>query len=155
MAVVTLNKAGEDVTVGGSSVEVIGTPSGGEIITVVSGNVTFDPSFNQGGDTIVLPGAASDYTAYRVGAEVVITRDDGAVSIRVPVGTAGIEIQFDGNDSRTLSFDTSTSPPVAYSTTCTPCPGLTTNFSVMFLGPARVTPRFTSVTIPSPSTRTS
>lgn len=114
MAVVTLNKAGEDVTVGGSDVEVIGTPSGGEIITVVSGNIRFDPSFNQGGDTIILPGPASDYTAYRSGGEVVFTRDDGLVTIRVPVGTAGIEIQFDGGDSRTLAFDTSTNPPVAY-----------------------------------------
>lgn len=108
MARVTLTQAGEDVIVGGSDVQVFGTSSNGEIITVVSGNVRLDSSFNQGGDTVVLPGAASSYTAYRVGGEVVFTRNDGQVTLRIPIGSASNEIQFDGGDSRTLVFDSTT-----------------------------------------------
>lgn len=105
MARVTLSQPGEDVFVGGADVEVFGTNSGGEIITVVTGSIRLDPSFNRGGDTIVLPGSATSYSAYRIGAEVVLTRNDGAVTVRVPFGTAGLEVQFDGGDSRTLLFD--------------------------------------------------
>ncbi|WP_426266875.1 beta strand repeat-containing protein [Sphingomonas sp. LHG3443-2] len=108
MARVTLTSAGEDVTVGGSDVQVVGTTSANEIITVISGNIRLDPSFNQGGDTVVLPGAASSYSAYLVGTEVVFVRNDGAVTLRIPVGTAGTEIQFDGGDSRTLQINTTT-----------------------------------------------
>ena len=107
MARVTLSQAGEDVFVGGSDVEVFGTSAGGEVITVITGNIRFDATFNRGGDTIVLPGLATSYSAYRIGADVVFTRNDGAVTIRVPFGTAGLEVQFDGGDSRTLLFDTS------------------------------------------------
>lgn len=113
MARVTLSQAGEDVIVGGSDVTVVGTSAGNEVITVVSGNIRFDASFNQGGDTIVLPGLAANYTAYRSGSEVIFTRNDGLVTVRVPVGSAGMEIQFDGGDSRTLLFNTSSNPPVA------------------------------------------
>ena len=106
MARVTLSQPGEDVIVGGADVTVVGTTSGGEVITVVSGNVRFDASFNQGGDTIILPGLASNYTAFRSGGEVIFTRNDGLVTVRVPVGSAGTEIQFDGGDSRTLQAGT-------------------------------------------------
>jgi Ca2+-binding RTX toxin-like protein len=105
MATVTLNKAGEDVTVGGSDVLVNGTNSGGEEITVVSGNIRLNTSFTQGGDTIILPGDASEYSAYSVGAEVYLVRDDGLVSVRIPTGTNGNEIRFDNGDQRTLAFD--------------------------------------------------
>jgi hypothetical protein len=108
MARVTLSQAGEDVIVGGADVQVIGTSAGGEVITVVSGNVRLDPSFNAGGDTIVLPGNASDYTAYRTGGEVIFTRNDGGVTLRIPIGAAGTEIQFNGGDSRTLLFNSTT-----------------------------------------------
>ncbi|NJC05712.1 Ca2+-binding RTX toxin-like protein [Sphingomonas kaistensis] len=108
MARVTLSQAGEDVIVGGADVQVIGTSAGGEVITVVSGNIRLDPSFNQGGDTIVLPGDASDYTAYRAGGEVIFTSLDGTVTLRIPVGGNGTEIQFDGGDSRTLVFNSTT-----------------------------------------------
>nr|WP_314443625.1 Calx-beta domain-containing protein [uncultured Sphingomonas sp.] len=102
MARVTLSQPGEDVIVGGADVEVRGTAAGGEVITVISGNIRLDPTFNLGGDTIVLPGDASDYTAFRSGGVVTFTRNDGQVTLRIPVGAAGTEIQFDDGDSRTL-----------------------------------------------------
>jgi urease beta subunit len=108
MARVTLQTAGEDVIVGGADVQVIGTTAGGEVITVVSGNVRLDGSFNAGGDTVVLPGAASSYTVVLVGSEAVFTRNDGSVTLRIPVGTAGAEIRFDGGDERTLQINTAT-----------------------------------------------
>lgn len=108
MARVTLSQAGEDVIVGGADVQVIGTSAGGEVITVISGNIRLDPSFNQGGDTIVLPGNAEDYTAYRSGGEVIFTALDGSVTLRIPVGSAGTEIDFGQGDSRTLLFNTTT-----------------------------------------------
>lgn len=104
MARLTLSQAGEDVVVGGD-VDLIGTTAGGEVVTVVTGNIRLDPSFSQGGDTVVLPGLASAYTAYRLGSEVIFTRNDGLVTLRIPIGSAGTEIQFDGGDSRTLLFN--------------------------------------------------
>jgi Ca2+-binding RTX toxin-like protein len=112
MARVTLTRPGEDVIVGGDDVEVIGTRSGGEQITVISGNVRIDASATAGGDTIFLPGVASEYTAQQVGSTVVFTRDGGTLTFTIPVGTAGNEIVFSGgagttdDDSRTLLIDT-------------------------------------------------
>lgn len=108
MARVILTSAGEDVTVGGADVQVSGTTSGGEVITIVSGNVRLDPSFNSGGDTVILPGLAANYTASLVGSEVVFTRNDGQVTLRIPVGTTANTIQFDGGDTRSLAINTTT-----------------------------------------------
>ncbi|MFM8500313.1 MAG: hypothetical protein ACKOAN_10030, partial [Chakrabartia sp.] len=54
--------AGYTGTIGGN-ITVYGTPER-QTITVadVAGTVTFDPSFNKGGDTIVLAKSASAYT---------------------------------------------------------------------------------------------
>lgn len=105
MARLVLTQPGEDVTVGGD-VELFGTVSGGEEITVVSGDIVLDASFNRGGDTIYLPGEAEEYTAYTQGSLVILVRDDGSVTLTIPVGTAGTEIVFGGDDSRTLLIDT-------------------------------------------------
>lgn len=105
MARLVLTQPGEDVTVGGD-VELFGTVSGGEEITVVSGDIILDASFNRGGDTIFLPGEAEEYTASTQGSLVILTRNDGSVSLTIPVGTAGTEIVFGGDDSRTLLIDT-------------------------------------------------
>lgn len=107
MARVSLSTPGEDVQVGGSDIQLFGTNSGGEVITFSGGNITLDASFNRGGDTLVLPGDATSYTAYRTSSEVVITRADNGVVARIPVGTAGMEVQFGSSDSRTLLFDRS------------------------------------------------
>lgn len=98
MARVILEAAGEDVTVGGSDVDVIGTVAPDEVITVTGGSVTLDASFNQGGDTIVLPGAASEYTAFVVNGRLVVT--NGTTTLNMPVGANATTLRFDDGDER-------------------------------------------------------
>jgi hypothetical protein len=105
MARFILEAAGEDITVGGSDVEVIGTTAGGEEITVVGGNITFDNSFNAGGDTIALAGEAEDYTARISGSRVILTSTVNGTTVSIPVGTAGLDIEFGGDDTRTLQIE--------------------------------------------------
>lgn len=103
MARVTLETAGEDVFVGGSDVDVFGTTSGGEVITVNPGsNVVFDSSFAAGGDQIELAGGAASYSVRLSGSRVILTGENGTV-VSVPIGTNGIEIDFGNGDVRTLS----------------------------------------------------
>jgi hypothetical protein len=54
MARVILTQPGEDVDVGGD-LTVIGTRTGGEVITVLRGTIILNASFNAGGDTVRLP----------------------------------------------------------------------------------------------------
>lgn len=91
MARLLLETPGEDVIVGGT-VTVVGTTSGGEVVTVTRGDVTLDPSFNAGGDTLVMPGATGGYTARLVGSMVVI--EGASATVRVPVGVAGMDVDF-------------------------------------------------------------
>lgn len=105
MARLVLTQPGEDVVVGGE-VTVVGTTSGGEVITVLLGNIVLDASFNAGGDTVELPGAASAFTVRLVGSTAVLTSAKGTVTI--PVGTAGLQVAFE-DVSRTLRFDTASS----------------------------------------------
>ena len=100
MARVILENGGEDVTVGGSDVDVIGTSTGGEIITITGGNVTLDASFANGGDTIVMEGEAEDYTAEIVGSRLVLT--SGTTTVSIPLGTESNAIVFGGDDTREL-----------------------------------------------------
>ncbi|NJC04990.1 Ca2+-binding RTX toxin-like protein [Sphingomonas kaistensis] len=105
MARVILTQAGEDVDVGGD-LSVIGTLSGGEVITILRGTVTLDPSFNAGGDTVRLPDDAGFYTVRLVGAAAILT--GLGLSVSIPVGSAGLQVSF--NDvSRTLLFDSASS----------------------------------------------
>ena len=111
MARLVIEERGEDIIVGGNNVRVIGTSAPGEVVTVVSGSVTFDASFNAGGDTILLPGSASDYTVRTVGAVVIF--ESAAATVRVPAGDVGIDVGFDdGSDLRTLVIDTNGTAPV-------------------------------------------
>src|SRR5690606_28668834 len=105
MARFILEAAGEDITVGGSNVTVVGTNAGGEEVTVVGGNVTFDSSFNSGGDTIALAGEAEDYTARISGSRVILTSTVNGTTVSIPVGTAGLDIEFGGDDTRTLQVE--------------------------------------------------
>ena len=113
MALLVLG-AGDSVGVSVGTFSVIGTRSGSETVVLsnpVSGqlNVILDPSFNQGGDRIVLAGSASDYTIVRSGSSVVLT--NGAITVTIPVGFAGAEIVFANgagtadDDVRVLRFD--------------------------------------------------
>ncbi len=92
MARLVLSKPGEDAITGGSNIQVFGTAAPDEVITVLGGNVTFDSSFNRGGDTIVLSRPSGDYTIQRIGSQVLIAGE--GITLRIPVGTAGIEIEF-------------------------------------------------------------
>ncbi len=104
MARLILTTPGEDVDIGGT-VTVIGTRSGGEVITITRGNITLDASFNAGGDTIVLPGDAGTYTVRLSGSQAIIASSD--VSVSIPLGTVGTSIQFAG-ETLSLVIDTST-----------------------------------------------
>lgn len=76
--------------------------NGAQHLTLGPGRITLDPSFNRGGDTVELLHAPSDYQARRLGSSVILEGDEG--SLIIPVGTAGITLDFDG-DERTLLFD--------------------------------------------------
>jgi Ca2+-binding RTX toxin-like protein len=111
MARFTLTRPGEDLFVGGEDVEIIATRAGGEAFTVVSGNVRVDASATAGGDIIYLPGLAVEYSAQQRGSTVFFSRNDGSVTLQIPVGINGNEIVFNGYggtapDARVLAIDT-------------------------------------------------
>lgn len=86
----------------GGKIDIYGTASA-ETVSVLSGTITLDPSFNKGGDTIMLPLAASDFTANRIGSSVFL--DSATTDIRIPIGTAETTLVFAGNDERSLIYD--------------------------------------------------
>jgi hypothetical protein len=83
---------------------VFGQIGGTQQVTVrdTPGTITFDGSFNAGGDRVVLAGPAASYTVVRIGAAAQIS--DGDTVIVVPVGTGGADIVF-GDGVRSLSLD--------------------------------------------------
>lgn len=114
MAILTLS-AGDSVGLSNGNFNIFGTRAGSETVVLNSpgsGNlsVVLDSSFNAGGDTIVLSGAASDYTVVRSGSSVILT--NGSISVTIPVGTVGAQVVFANgagagdDDARTLVFDT-------------------------------------------------
>nr|WP_314441867.1 calcium-binding protein [uncultured Sphingomonas sp.] len=101
MARLVLTEPGEDVDVGGN-VTVIGTTSGGEVITIIRGNIILDASFNTGGDTVRLPDLASAFTVRLQGASAILT--GATTSVTIPVGPFGLQVEFD-DTTRTLLVD--------------------------------------------------
>jgi hypothetical protein len=101
MAKLLLSETGQDFVVGGN-LTIVGTAGGGEIITVVSGTVVLDASFNTGADTVVLPGSSDAYAATLSGSFVTIAGGD--ISVAIPVGIAGLAVQFD-DGVQALRFD--------------------------------------------------
>jgi hypothetical protein len=97
-----LMAADEPVTVGGN-VRVVGT-NGADTVTVadVAGNISFDGSFNRGGDKIVVGKFAENYSAARPNASNV-TIGDSDTKLTIPMGSKGSSIQF-SNESRTLVY---------------------------------------------------
>lgn len=99
---------GGDLTIvgtrNGSETAILNAPSAASLVA------TFDPTFNQGGDTIVLPGDPSSYSVARSGSSVTFSGD--RLSITVPVGIVGATIRFardegfNDDDARTLVYDT-------------------------------------------------
>ncbi|WP_343343879.1 hypothetical protein WJT74_08950 [Sphingomicrobium sp. XHP0239] len=106
MARVILLEEGEDVIIGGSNVEVIGTTAGGETITIVAGNVVLNSSFTTGGDTIRLPGDAEDYTVRSEGARIIFENPTAGTTVTIPTSDLANTVSFsNGDDARTLVFD--------------------------------------------------
>jgi VCBS repeat-containing protein len=90
------------VTISGK-VTIIGTSSN-DIVALDAGkpaNLTFDASFNQGGDIIILDKDAASYSAVRSGSSILLTATDETLSI--PVGTVGLTLRFTDGD-RTMLF---------------------------------------------------
>ena len=90
------------VTISGQ-VTIIGTSSN-DIVALDAGkpaNLTFDASFNQGGDIIILDKDAASYSAVRSGSSILLTATNETLSI--PVGTAGLTLRFTDGD-RTMLF---------------------------------------------------
>jgi hypothetical protein len=82
--------------------DVIGTNADSTVyVENDKGTVTFDASFNAGGDVIVLTGDANSYSVVRSGSSIILTNADGA-SFTIPAGVAGVEIQF-GDETLTLT----------------------------------------------------
>lgn len=85
------------------TLQVFGT-AGAETVYARGSRVEFDPSFNTGGDVLVLSGRAGDYTAVRSGSTVVLT--SSAQTVSLPVGIAGTTVRFADGD-RALGFERS------------------------------------------------
>lgn len=95
-------QSGFSGTIGGT-VTVYGTAEI-QTITVADepGTVSFDASFNRGGNVIVFTKAASQYQVLRIGSSIQIS--DGDTIASIPVGTAANLIQFADGD-RSLRYD--------------------------------------------------
>jgi hypothetical protein len=89
------------VVVAQGNLEIFGT-AGGEEITLRPSAATLDPSFNRGGDALLLEGDFSEFEASVIGSSVLLESDGYAVEI--PVGTAGMELIF-SDMAATLFYD--------------------------------------------------
>lgn len=81
--------------------QVLGDKSGLQDIKVldVVGSVSFDPSFNGGGDIVRLSGNAVSWSAVRSGSNAILS--DGDTFVTIPLGSAGLALVF-GDGARTL-----------------------------------------------------
>lgn len=88
-------QAGETYgNVGGfGNTDIVGTNNNEKVYVDSNGKATFDPSFNRGGDEIVILGAAQFFSGVRSGSALLITNAEGA-SIRIPIGTVGTTVTF-------------------------------------------------------------
>ena len=79
--------------------------SGYQDIKVLSGTVTFDASFNKGGDIVRFDAAASSYTVARAGSSAQINAGTDLCAV-IPIGTIGTVTSF-SDGVRKLAFDNS------------------------------------------------
>jgi len=92
--------SGSEISVGGDH-GIFGT-SAAESIHYLGGDLVLDGSFNKGGDTLYLPDPISEYQAYRAGSVIVLMSNAG--NITIPVGEAGMALNFDG-ETHILRYD--------------------------------------------------
>ncbi len=91
----TVKISGKAVIYGTSSIDVIAVDSSRTTA------LTFDASFNKGGDLVVLDKPSSDYYAAKSGSSVTITTTN--MTLTIPVGTVGLTLRFSDGD-KTLVF---------------------------------------------------
>lgn len=108
---------GGSVVVGGT-MDLRGT-AGVENVVVLGGDVRFDASFNQGGDTIVFPGAAATFDASYSASQAVITR--AGLVTWIPIGMVGMSLGF-ADATHTLRYDGTNVLIGAQIITTTPAP---------------------------------
>ena len=132
LAKLILTAPGQDVDIGGN-VAIFGTASGGEVINVLEGTIQLDASFNLGGDTVVLPGNANTYTATLSGSFVTIASGD--ISVAIPVGLAGLTVDF-GDVDQVLRYDPE-SGQVMLGTQAVPSSGAGDWDYLVSIGPAK------------------
>lgn len=96
-------QAGETYgNVGGfSNTDGVGTNNNEKVYVDIDGKATFDPSFNRGGDQIVILGASEFFSGVRSGSALLLTSAAGA-SIRIPIGTAGTTITFNDGSAELI-----------------------------------------------------
>ena len=75
-------------------------------VRILSGSITLDGSFNDGGDIVRLAGNASDYTIMRSGSSAIFSKGT-SISAVVPIGTVGAAVVFD-NGVRKMIYDGTT-----------------------------------------------
>ncbi|MDE8651299.1 cadherin domain-containing protein [Novosphingobium album (ex Liu et al. 2023)] len=92
---------GRSVEAGGH-IDVFGTGDGEETVLLTYGDISFDPSFNNGGDRIVLDADAESFSAVRFGSSILL--DGPGYDLAIPVGIAGMAIEF-ADDTRTLVYN--------------------------------------------------
>lgn len=82
----------------GADVKIYGTTGTDKITIPLGTTVTFDSSFNKGGDTIYIQGDTSDFTVQHASGTVTLTHKDGSVII-IPAGVANSLVFGDGDVS--------------------------------------------------------
>lgn len=93
--------AGSGSAVVGGTTELFGMVAT-ETITVLYGDVRFDPSFNRGGDTIVFPSSATSFTASYSGSTAILAQS--GLSASIPFGMVGASLRFT-DCTQTLVYD--------------------------------------------------
>ena len=99
--------AGTSASAGGK-IGIFGTAST-ELLSLLSGTISLDPSFNKGGDIISFNLPATDFLASRVGSSVLL--DSATTDALIPIGTTGTTLTFTDGDDRYVLYD-STIPGV-------------------------------------------
>lgn len=75
-----------------------------QVLALLKTNLIFDPSFNQGGDILIIGRDAASYTAQRSSSSMVLTSSNETLTI--PIGTVGLTLRFNDGD-RTLIYSNS------------------------------------------------
>lgn len=87
----------------GGAIQVFGTVRP-DAVSVISGDIVFDTSFNKGGDRITFNAPAGDFSAKVVGSSADIA--SALLHVSLPVGLVNNVLVFEGGDERALAINT-------------------------------------------------